>query len=273
MSVLALVVGVSGGWSPLAGAAAGQIEAVAAVDPGAYDAYVPTATKDGQFYSYTCEFDAAWVILKTFGHDVPFEEQLEIVGLDRGPEPYYEATADSFVVHGGDITSAFSGDYRGNMLARTTGRAMAPLFAAYGLDVEPVDTREGVQAALDGGALVWIKATVDFLPWEPVTWITPEGEEIETVLGNDHAVVVAGYDEEVVVIRDVLGPTSSNWERPYQYEVPWDTFLAVWAAQQYDGLAVAPAADVESSDDATDTAPEDGNGVPGIRPPDGDGGL
>jgi len=42
------------------------------------------------------------------------------------------------------------------------------------------------------------------------------------------------------VIRDVLGPTRSNWERPYEYEVAWDTFLACWGAQGRDGLAVGP---------------------------------
>ena len=35
-------------------------------------------------------------------------------------------------------------------------------------------------------------------------------------------------------------PTSTNWERAYEYEVPWDTFLAVWEAQGFDGVAVDP---------------------------------
>ena len=39
---------------------------------------------------------------------------------------------------------------------------------------------------------------------------------------------------------DVLGPTSSDWKRPYEYEVDWDTFLKAWGAQKFDGLAVAP---------------------------------
>src|SRR6185503_7492925 len=47
-----------------------------------YDAYVPAASKEGQFYHYTCEFDAAWVVLATFGYDVGFDEQLAIVGHD-----------------------------------------------------------------------------------------------------------------------------------------------------------------------------------------------
>lgn len=62
------------------------------------------------------------------------------------------------------------------------------------------------------------------------------------MLGNDHAVVVIGFNQDVVVIRDVLGPTSSNWQRPYEYEVDWATFLEVWAAQDFDGLAVQPLA-------------------------------
>jgi hypothetical protein len=62
------------------------------------------------------------------------------------------------------------------------------------------------------------------------------------VLGNDHAVVVMGYNDEVAVIRDVLGPTSSNWNRLFEYEVHWDTFLSVWEAQGFDGLSVAPSA-------------------------------
>ena len=56
-----------------------------------------------------------------------------------------------------------------------------------------------------------------------------------------------GYNSDVVVIRDVLGPTSTNWERPYEYDVPWDTFLAVWEAQGNDGVAVAPATGAQTS--------------------------
>jgi hypothetical protein len=51
-----------------------------------------------------------------------------------------------------------------------------------------------------------------------------------------------GFNAESVVIRDVLGPTSSNWQRPYEYEVDWPTFMASWGAQSYDALAVAPPA-------------------------------
>jgi hypothetical protein len=205
-----------------------------------YDAYVPAASKEGQFYHYTCEFDAAWVVLATFGYDVGFDEQLAIVGHDTTMEPYYEATADGFVIYGGDITTDFCGNYHDNLLARTTGQAMMPIFEQYPLDASFVNSREGIQQTLDQGGLVWMKATADFLPWEPTTWITPSGQELPTVLGNDHAVVAMGYNEFGPVIRDVLGPTSSNWERPYEYDVPWETFMGVFNAQGADGIGVLP---------------------------------
>ncbi len=221
-------------------------------DGRAYDAYVPAALKHGQYYQYTCEFDAAWAVLATFGHDVPFEEQLEIVGHDTSIEPYYQETPTGFVIYGGDITSAFSGDYTHNLLARTTGRAMRPLFEHFGLVARPVRSKQAIQSTLDRGGLVWIKASVDFLPWVPTTWITPDDTELPTVLGNDHAVVVMGYDANVAVIRDVLGPTDTNWGRPYEYEVPWQTFLAVWEAQGNDGLATFPSDLAEDEDADTD---------------------
>jgi hypothetical protein len=49
-----------------------------------------------------------------------------------------------------------------------------------------------------------------------------------------------GFNANTVVIRDVLGPTSSNWQRPYEYEVGWPAFLAAWGAQSFDALAVYP---------------------------------
>ena len=207
-------------------------------DGRVYIAYVPAATKVGQFYQYSCEFDASWVVLATFGKDVSFEEQLDIVGHDTSLEPYFEKTAEGVIIYGGDITSAFCGDYTSNMLARSTGTAFLPLFEHYGLDAETVRTREEIEATLDRGGLVWTKATVDFLPWEASTWLTPGGKSVPTVLGNDHAVVVMGYNDDGVVIRDVLGPTNTNWERPYEYDVPWQTFLDVFAAQGADGVAV-----------------------------------
>lgn len=215
-------------------------EGVTTPDGRYYDAYINAATKPGQFYHYTCEFDAAWAVMATFGYDIPFEEQLGIVGHDQSIEPYYEEGPDGFIIYGGDITSAFSGNYYDNMLARTTGKAMQPLFQNYGLQAEPVQTREAIEATLNQGGLVWMKATVDFLPWDATTWITPAGEMLPTVLGNDHAVVVMGYNAAGVVIRDVLGPTSSNWNRVYEYDVPWDLYLSVLNSQGADGLGVLP---------------------------------
>lgn len=231
------------------GSAAAQ-GGVVTPDGREYTAYVPTATKTGQFYQYSCEFDASWVVLATFGKDVPFAEQLAVVGHDTSMEPYFEETAEGFIIYGGDITSAFCGDYTSNMLARSTGTAFLPLFEHYGLEAKAVKTREVIEATLDRGGLVWTKATVDFLPWADTTWLTPDGKEVPTVLGNDHAVVVMGYNDDGVVIRDVLGPTNTNWERAYEYDVPWQTFLDVFEAQGSDGVAVfRPNSEaIESSD-------------------------
>lgn len=225
-------------------------------DGRTYDAYVPTVPKFGQFYSYTCEFDAAWVVLASFGEDRTFEDMLDIVGHDQRVEPWYEETANGFVIYGGDITSAFSGDFTTNLLARANASAFQPLFEFFDLTATPVETRPDVESALDNGQLIWTKATVDFLPWADATWITPDGTELSTVLGNDHAVVVHGYDQDVVVITDPLGPTSTNWERPYEYEVPWATFLDVLAAQNHNALAVGPAdaTATRSISPTTDTA-------------------
>jgi hypothetical protein len=203
-----------------------------------YNAYIPAVVKKGQLYQYTCEFDAAWVVLQTFGIDASVEEIIDRTRFDSSLEPSFEETAEGFVIHGGDIRSAFSGDYKKNFLARTTGGALVPVFVSFGLHAAPVSDQAGVEAALRRGALVWMKTTVDFKPWRPATWVTPDGSAIKTVLGNDHAVVVIGFNSKVVVIRDVLGPTSSNWRRPLEYEVDWDTFMKAWGAQSFDGLAV-----------------------------------
>lgn len=203
-----------------------------------YDAYVTAATKAHQEYHYSCEFDAAWVILKTNGFDVKVDQQAAIVGLSKGPEPYYKETSRGIFIYGGDITTSYSGNYKTNFLARSTGQAMRKVFDKYGLRVTPVNTKEGIQAALLRGELVWIKTTVDFKPWKAATWVMPDGRTYKTVLGNDHAVVVMGFNKDVVVIRDVLGPTSTGLNRPYEYEVPWSKFMASWGAQLFDGLAV-----------------------------------
>lgn len=248
--------------APIAGLAPRPVAAqqgVTTPDGRYYDAYVPAASKEGQFYHYTCEFDASWVVLATFGYDVGFEEQLEIVGHDTSIEPYYEETTEGFVIYGGDITTAFSGDYYDNMLARTTGQAMMPLFQHYNLDATPVNSREGIEQTLNQGGLVWMKATADFLPWADTTWVTPQGEQLPTVLGNDHAVVVMGYNDFGPVIRDVLGPTSSNWNRVYEYDIPWETYLGVFNAQGADGIGVLPpgTAPATSSAPATSPPPEE----------------
>jgi hypothetical protein len=125
--------------TPVAGIRPAAAEGgVVTPDGRVYTAYVPTATKAGQFYQYSCEFDASWVVLATFGKDVPFEEQLAVVGHDTSVEPYFEETAEGFIIHGGDITSAFCGDYTTNMLARSTGTAFLSLFEHYGLEAETV---------------------------------------------------------------------------------------------------------------------------------------
>ena len=89
--------------------------------------------------------------------------------------------------------------------------------------------------------VVWLKATADFYEGVPTTWITPSGLTYPTVLGNDHAVVAMGYNADVVVIRDVLGPTDTNWDRQLEYEMPWASFLHTFGQQGNDGLAVKPA--------------------------------
>lgn len=205
-----------------------------------YDAYIPAATKQKQAYQYSCEFDAAWVILETYGIHANVDDLVPIIGVDRSIEPYIEETRNGFIIHGGDILHAYSGDYTHNFLARSTSMAMRKVFEHYDLSTTLVHDRAGVEAALRAGQLVWIKTTVDFKPWRPATWIMPDGTTYQTVLGNDHAVVVMGFNNKSVVIRDVLGPTSTNWQRPYEYEVGWDTFMAAWGAQSFDGVAVAP---------------------------------
>jgi hypothetical protein len=205
-----------------------------------YDAYIPAATKEGQAYQYSCEFDAAWVILQTYGYDVSVDTLIQAVGTDDSIEPFIEQTSTGVVIHGGDITRSFSGDYTKNFLARSTGEAMRKAFERYGLHTTPAHDRASIEAALRSGALVWIKTTVDFKPWRPATWLLPDGRTRRTVLGNDHAVVVIGFNADSVVIRDVLGPTSTNRQRPYEYEVDWPTFLASWEAQEFDGLVVSP---------------------------------
>jgi len=210
------------------------------VNGQSYDAYVPAATKLHQYYHFTCEFDAAWVVLKTNGIDVTLADQLAITGQDKSIEPKYEETAQGVFIYGGDILHYYSGDYTTNFLARTTGAVMAKVFEHYGLNVSPVHTQDALEAALRQGKLVWIKTTADFKPGKPATWVMPDGTTYQTVLGNDHAAVVMGYSDRGAHIRDVLGPTSTNEARQYEYDVPWPKFMATWDQQQDDGLAVGP---------------------------------
>jgi uncharacterized protein YvpB len=204
-----------------------------------YDAYIDAASKNGQWFHYTCEFDAAWIVLKTLGHDVSLAKMIEVVGLAKdGPEPYHKQTANGVVIYGGNIFEHYSGDYKKNFLARSTGKAMTKLFTHYGLKVTPVNDRASLEAALRRGEPIWIKTTVDFKDWTTATWVMPDGTKYKTVLGNDHSNVVIGYSERGVLIQDPLGPTSTGLNRPLRYEVSWDRFLRAWGSQQYDGLAV-----------------------------------
>lgn len=205
-----------------------------------WDAYLQTPVKEGQDFHYTCEFDSSWIVLKAHGHDLDLDEQIEIVGIDESVEPWHEETADGFVIWGGDIGEHFSGHYDENFLARARGSAVRKVFDAMDLSVTPVEDREGIEEALLAGEHVWFKSTVDFLVWVPALWITPDGDEYPVVLGNDHALVVMGFNNDDVIIRDPLGPTSTNTERPYQYRVTWERFLEVFASQGNDGIAVGP---------------------------------
>src|SRR5438876_827946 len=63
-----------------------------------YDAYVPAATKLHQYFHYTCEFDAAWVVLKSNGIDATLQDQIDIAGLDKSIEPYYQETENGIFI-------------------------------------------------------------------------------------------------------------------------------------------------------------------------------
>lgn len=207
-------------------------------EPSSYLAYIPTASKSGPFLAYTCEFDAAWAVLYTYGFEGSLDEQLSAISFDNRIEPYYEWHGERVLIFGGDITTSYSGDYSWNFLCRTTAAGMRPVFEHFGLRARGITSRLRFERAIDHGNLVWIKATVDFRDWVAATWVTPEGVELPVVLGNDHAMVVMGYDVDVVVIRDILGPTDTNWQRPYEYEVPWDRFLACFNANGAEALEV-----------------------------------
>src|SRR4051794_37911946 len=117
------------------------------VNGRAYVAYIPAAVKEGQLYQYTCEFDAAWVVLQTFGVNANVDEIIARTPIDESIEPHFEQTSDGFVIYGGDIRHAFSGNYRKNFLARSSGSALLPVFASFGLAASPVGSRAAVEAA------------------------------------------------------------------------------------------------------------------------------
>lgn len=205
-----------------------------------YDAYMATALKPAQYFYYTCEFDSAWVIMKTFGVEVSFEEQLAIVGYNRDPEPFWTDTPDGIVITGGDIGVTFCGDYTSNLVAKIRGSAMKPIFDAYDFPSTPIKTRADVENCLLAGGLVFVKCTVDFLPHTPAVWVATNGNRYPVPFANDHAAVVMGFNGDGVVVRDVLGPTNTKWDRQYEYEVPWAAFIASMEAHEWDGLSVYP---------------------------------
>ncbi len=205
-----------------------------------WDAYIQLPIKEGQDFSYTCEFDSAWIILMAYGHDMTLEEQLGHVGHDLSIEPYWEETASGFVIYGGDIEEMFSGSYVENPLARARTSAVRKVFDAVELPVTATPDRPTTETALLQGQPVFFKSTVDMLDWDPTTWVTPDGDEFPVVLTNDHALVVMGFNDQDVIIRDPLGPTSTNTTRPWQYRVSWDRYLDVIASQGNDAIAIGP---------------------------------
>jgi hypothetical protein len=211
------------------------------IDGVEWDAYIQLPIKKGQDFHFTCEFDSAWIILKAYGFDLNLEEQLAIVGHDLSIEPYYEETNGGVIVWGGDIEEKYSGHYDENVLARATGNAVRKVFEAVDLSVRITPERGMIEQALRRGNPVFFKSTVDFLDWRPATWIAPDGDEFPVVLTNDHALIVMGFNDDDVIIRDPLGPTTTNTTRPWQYRVSWDRYLDVIAAQGNDALSVGPA--------------------------------
>jgi hypothetical protein len=222
------------------GQPASEIDPVVA-DDRTWDAYIQLPIKEGQYFHYTCEFDSSEIILRAYGSDLSLDEQLDIVGQDTSIEPWFEETAEGFVIYGGDIDEHFSGHINENILARARGNAVRKVFDYEKLKVTVTDTRPKIEKALLAGEPVWFKSTVDFLDWDPTTWVTPDGDEFPVVLTNDHALIVMGFDDEDVIIRDPLGPTSTNKQRPWQYTVSWERYLEVIAAQGNDAIAVGPA--------------------------------
>jgi hypothetical protein len=67
------------------------------VDGRTYAAYIPAAVKERQLYQYPCEFDAAWVVLQTFGVDASVDEIIARTPIDESIEPDFEQTSAGFV--------------------------------------------------------------------------------------------------------------------------------------------------------------------------------
>ncbi len=223
------------------GTPVGQVAASQIADQGWYwDAYLQMPIKEGQDFHFTCEFDSAWIILKAYGMDVPLEEQLELVGKDESLEPYFEETLDGFHIYGGDVHNFYCGHINENLLARARCNAMRKVFEAKGLGVTVTPDRISIEAALLRGEPVFFKSTVDMMPWRPAVWHANTGENWPVVLSNDHALVVMGFNADDVIIRDPLGPTTTNWERPWQWKTTWTRFLEVLAAQGNDAIAIGP---------------------------------
>ncbi len=214
----------------------GPVEA----DGALWTAMVQVPIKRGQWYHFTCEFDSAWSCMAAYDIDAGLDAQVEAVGIDNRVTPYWEETASGIMVYGGDIGEHFSGELDSNLMSRSTSNAMRKAFDAHGIATEPVHDRQAIETSLNAGYPVFFKSTVDFLDWRPATWHSPEGYTYPVVFSNDHALTVIAYNDDEVVIRDPLGPTSTNANRPYQYRVRWDRFLDVFASQGNDGLAVMP---------------------------------
>lgn len=229
------------------GQSAAEIEPVF-IDDRTWDAYLQLPIKEGQDFHFTCEFDSAWIILMAYGFDVPLQEQIDIVGIDDSIEPWWEDNGDgTFEVYGGEVNDYFCGDIEDNLMARARCNAMRKVFEAKGLGVTLTPTRELIEEALLRGEPVYFKSTVDMLPWRPATWHTPSGETYEVVFSNDHALTVMGFNADEVIIRDPLGPTTTNYERPWQWRTSWERFIEVLASQGNDAIAIAPSPADEAS--------------------------
>lgn len=224
----------------LVGQPASEVEPVTTSDGRTWDAYLQVPIKEGQDFHYTCEFDSAWIILDAFGYPMSLDQQLEIVGIDWSIEPWWEETPSALWIYGGDISEMYSGDYTSNILARARMSAVRKVFDAVDLQVTETPDRKSTEEALLLGQPILFKSTVDFLDWDPAIWIAPDGDEFPVVWTNDHALVVMGFNQSDVIIRDPLGPTTTNEIRPWQYRVSWERYLQVIAAQGNDAIAVGP---------------------------------